>query len=128
MGIASGLPAVFPLDPQRVDFVNHHAYRMFANFMIHNTYRNGPVEDFHVGRYEKPYNQDKRRFTALQAKKLERFTAEGMADMLQAGFPWDILPENWKLSVAYLTEVPFMYSSQWLVDQLSSTISDIEFC
>ncbi len=122
---AVALSAAFPLDPEKSDYINNHTYRVFANFMIYNTYRNGPVEDVHAGTYIKSYSLNKRRFTAPQSKDMERFTAEGMANMLEVGVPWDAQPEHWKQAVGYMASVPFMYPSEWSIDQSSSIISDI---
>lgn len=119
------LSTAFPLSLETTDFVNSRPYRVLAHFMIHNTYRNGPVEDVHAGEYIKPYSLGKRRFTARQSKAVERFTAEGMANMIDVGVPWAIQPEYWKQSVGYMMSIPFMYPSGWSMDQSSSTISDI---
>lgn len=104
--------------------VRQHPWRILANSLVLQAYRNGPVEKVHAGR-TCSYSLAHRRTTEAESREIVRFTARRLAAVFAGLRPWKgeegyTLP--WPDVLAGVAISPWLTSRSWTVTEESCQV------
>jgi hypothetical protein len=115
---------VHAVDPERLARVRAdvagHPSRVFANAMVNAAWRNGPVENMHVGSFQ-GYPITQRRVTPAEEKELMQPASDGLALGMTvcSVLAWEWLPRSWSEQV-----LPYGLATMMLITPYRWTLTE----